>query len=90
MATTTLRLTAAVRPNGGSLPLFSGAIAMDGLQLEQIHVEPQIAAYRRMVRDLAFDVILRLEDTARPHTRRDCVGPHSELFTYQIPGFFDA
>lgn len=56
MATTILRLTAAVRPNGGSLPLCSGAIAMDGLQLEQINVEPQIAAYRRMVRDLAFDV----------------------------------
>ena len=37
-------------------PPQSGAIAMDGLQLEQIHVEPQIAAYRRMVRDLAFDV----------------------------------
>jgi 4,5-dihydroxyphthalate decarboxylase len=56
MATTTLRLTAAVRSNGGSLPLFSGAIALDGLQLEQVKVEPQIAAYRRMVRELAFDV----------------------------------
>ena len=56
MATTTLRLTAAVGPNGGALPLFSGDIAMDGLQLDQITVEPQIAAYRRMVRDLAFDV----------------------------------
>src|SRR4026209_2063464 len=51
-----LRLTAAVRSHGGSLPLFTGAIAMDGLQLEQSNVEPQIAAYRRMVRDLAFDV----------------------------------
>ena len=29
---------------------------MDRLQLDQIKVEPQIAAYRRMVRDLAFDV----------------------------------
>jgi 4,5-dihydroxyphthalate decarboxylase len=56
VATTTLRLTAAVRSHGGALPLFSGAIAMDGLQLDQITVEPQIAAYRRMVRDLAFDV----------------------------------
>jgi 4,5-dihydroxyphthalate decarboxylase len=44
MATTTLRLTAA------------GDIAMDGLQFDHITVEPQIAAYRRMVRDLAFDV----------------------------------
>jgi len=56
MATTTLTLTAAVRSHGGSLPLFSGAIPMHGLRLEQIHVEPQIAAYRRMVRELAFDV----------------------------------
>jgi 4,5-dihydroxyphthalate decarboxylase len=29
---------------------------MDGLRLDHITVEPQIAAYRRMVRDLAFDV----------------------------------
>jgi 4,5-dihydroxyphthalate decarboxylase len=56
MATTTLTLTAAVRSHGGALPLFSGAIAMDGLRLDHIKVEPQIAAYRRMVRDLAFDV----------------------------------
>jgi 4,5-dihydroxyphthalate decarboxylase len=29
---------------------------MEGLRLERITVEPQIAAYRRMVRELAFDV----------------------------------
>jgi len=45
-----------VRSHGGALPLLSGDIAMNGLQLDQIKVEPQIAAYRRMVRDLAFDV----------------------------------
>jgi len=56
VTTTTLRLTAAVRSHGGALPLLSGDIAMDGLQLDQLTVEPQIAAYRRMVRDLAFDV----------------------------------
>jgi 4,5-dihydroxyphthalate decarboxylase len=56
MATTTLTLTAAIRSHGGALPLFSGTIAMDGLRLDHINVEPQIAAYRRMVRDLAFDV----------------------------------
>jgi 4,5-dihydroxyphthalate decarboxylase len=56
MATTALKLTAAVRSHGGALPLFSGAIATDGLRLDHITVEPQIAAYRRMVRDLAFDV----------------------------------
>jgi 4,5-dihydroxyphthalate decarboxylase len=53
---TTLTLTAAVRSHGGALPLFSGEIALDGLRLDYIKVEPQIAAYRRMVRDLAFDV----------------------------------
>jgi 4,5-dihydroxyphthalate decarboxylase len=56
MATTPLTLTAAVRPHGGALLLLSGAIPMDGLRLDHIKVEPQIAAYRRMVRDLAFDV----------------------------------
>ncbi len=29
---------------------------MDGLSLDWIKVEPQIAAYRKMVRELAFDV----------------------------------
>jgi 4,5-dihydroxyphthalate decarboxylase len=53
---TTLTLTAAVRSHGGALPLLSGAIAMEGLRLDVVKVEPQIAAYRRMVRDLAFDV----------------------------------
>src|SRR5919108_5904819 len=56
MATTTLTLTAAVRSHGGALPLFSGAIPMDGLRLDHTTVEPQIAAYRQMVRHLAFDV----------------------------------
>ena len=56
MTTTTLRLTAAIRAHGGALPLLSGAIATDGLRLEHLRVEPQIAAYRRMVRELAFDV----------------------------------
>jgi 4,5-dihydroxyphthalate decarboxylase len=56
MGTTTLTLTAAVRSHGGALPLCSGAISIDGLRLDHIAVEPQIAAYRRMVRDLAFDV----------------------------------
>ena len=56
MATTTLTLTAAVRSHGGALPLCSDAIALDGLRLDWIKVEPQIAAYRKMVRELAFDV----------------------------------
>jgi 4,5-dihydroxyphthalate decarboxylase len=56
VTTTTLRLTAAVRSNGGSLPLFNGEIPLNGLRLDQVKVEPQIAAYRRMVRGLEFDV----------------------------------
>jgi 4,5-dihydroxyphthalate decarboxylase len=51
-----LTLTAAIRSHGGALPLCSGDIALDGLQLDLITVEPQIAAYRRMVRELAFDM----------------------------------
>ena len=56
MPAPTLTLTAAVRPHGGARPLVSGAIAIDGLRLEWLTVEPQIAAYRRMVRELAFDI----------------------------------
>jgi 4,5-dihydroxyphthalate decarboxylase len=56
MTATTLTLTAAIRSHGGALPLCSGAIDMGRLRLEHMAVEPQIAAYRRMVRDLAFDV----------------------------------
>lgn len=56
MAAPTLTLTAAVRPHGGAAPLVSGAVAIDGPRLDWITVEPQIAAYRRMVRELAFDV----------------------------------
>jgi 4,5-dihydroxyphthalate decarboxylase len=54
---TTLTLTAAVRSNGGALPLFEGEVPLrNGLKLEQLKIEPQIAAYRRMVRGLEFDV----------------------------------
>jgi 4,5-dihydroxyphthalate decarboxylase len=56
MRTGTLTLTAAVSPRGGSKPLLDGEIALHGLTLQQIAVEPQIAAYRRMVRGLEFDI----------------------------------
>ena len=56
MAATTLTLTAAVRSHGGALPLVSGTIPMDRLRLDWIKVEPQVAAYRKIVRELAFDV----------------------------------
>src|SRR5262245_22442831 len=51
-----LTLTAAVRAQGPAGPLVNGAVALDGLRLDWLKIEPQIAAYRRMVRDLAFDV----------------------------------
>jgi 4,5-dihydroxyphthalate decarboxylase len=52
----TLTLTAAVRAQGPAGPLISGAVPLNGLRLDWVKVEPQIAAYRRMVRELAFDV----------------------------------
>ena len=52
----TLRLTISVRSQGHTTPLKDGTVALDGIEFEFIEVEPQIAAYRRMVRDLEFDV----------------------------------
>jgi 4,5-dihydroxyphthalate decarboxylase len=52
----TLTLTVAVRAQGPAGPLISGAVPLRGLRLDWVKVEPQIAAYRRMVRELAFDV----------------------------------
>jgi 4,5-dihydroxyphthalate decarboxylase len=49
-------LTVAVRAQGPAGPLLSGAVPLHGLRLDWVKVEPQIAAYRRMVRELAFDV----------------------------------
>jgi 4,5-dihydroxyphthalate decarboxylase len=56
MSTTPLTLTAAVSPRGGAALLFNGDIELDGLRLEHVNVVPQIAAYRRMVRGLEFDI----------------------------------
>lgn len=51
-----LRLTISVRSQGHTKPLKDGTVTMDGVIFEFVEVEPQIAAYRRMVRDLEFDV----------------------------------
>ncbi len=51
----TLRLTISVRSQGHTMPLKDGTVTLDGIAFEFIEVEPQIAAYRRMVRDLEFD-----------------------------------
>jgi 4,5-dihydroxyphthalate decarboxylase len=56
LTTETLTLTAAARSRGGSRPLWNGEIPLNGLKLKQIKVDPQIAAYRRMVRGLEFDI----------------------------------
>ena len=81
MTTTTLTLTAAVRSNGGALPLFNGEIPLrNGLRLEQVKIEPQIAAYRRMVRGLEFDVCELAPTTylcARAYGRRFTAIPTS-------------
>jgi 4,5-dihydroxyphthalate decarboxylase len=49
-------LTMAVGTFGQTRALLEGSIAPDGFRLEPVTVEPMIAAYRRMVRALEFDV----------------------------------
>lgn len=51
-----LRLTFAIADNPHVAAIRSGAISIAGVEPEFVAVSPQIAAYRRMVRDLAFDV----------------------------------
>lgn len=51
-----LHLTIAVRTHGHTAALKDGRVTMDGVVFDFIEVEPQIAAFRRMVRDVEFDV----------------------------------
>jgi 4,5-dihydroxyphthalate decarboxylase len=51
-----LRLNTAIDTYGHTAPLKSGALAVDGLEFEFVEVRPIIAAFRRMVRALEFDV----------------------------------
>lgn len=51
-----LTLTASMRGYGFTTPIKTGAVPVDGVHLNFIEVEPQIAAYRRMVRGLEFDI----------------------------------
>jgi 4,5-dihydroxyphthalate decarboxylase len=55
-ATQTLTLTTALRTHGHTRALKQGEIPMKGVNLSYIEVEPQILAFRRMVRDVAYDV----------------------------------
>jgi 4,5-dihydroxyphthalate decarboxylase len=55
-STKTLRLTTAVRTHGNTAALKRGEVAVQGATLDFKEVEPQILAFRQMVRDVAFDV----------------------------------
>lgn len=56
VAQDSVSLTFAVADNPHVAAIKSGAIGIRGVAPEFIDVKPQIAAYRRMVRDLEFDV----------------------------------
>jgi 4,5-dihydroxyphthalate decarboxylase len=55
-ATRTLDLTTALRTHGHTAALKSGTVPVRGATLSYIEVEPQILAFRRMVRHVAYDV----------------------------------
>jgi 4,5-dihydroxyphthalate decarboxylase len=55
-STKPLTLTTALRTQGHTAALKSGAVPVVGVALSFVEVEPQILAFRRMVRDLAYDV----------------------------------
>ncbi|WP_030899309.1 ABC transporter substrate-binding protein [Streptomyces sp. NRRL F-5126] len=50
------KLTVVVGDYPHAQPLLDGAAAMDGCLVEPVEVKPVIGAYRRMIRDLEFDV----------------------------------
>ncbi|HKA43777.1 MAG TPA: ABC transporter substrate-binding protein [Burkholderiales bacterium] len=56
MPSTPLRLKMAISSQGHTAALKDGSVPIDGIEPEFIEVNPQIAAYRRMVRDVEFDV----------------------------------
>jgi 4,5-dihydroxyphthalate decarboxylase len=56
MAKSPLRLTLAIADYPQSAAIKSGAVPIEGIEPQFINVQPQVAAYRRMVRELEFDV----------------------------------
>lgn len=56
MPATPLRLKMAIATYGHTAALKDGSVPIEGIAPEFVEVQPQIAAYRRMVRDLEFDV----------------------------------
>jgi 4,5-dihydroxyphthalate decarboxylase len=55
-STKTLTLTTALRTHPHTAALKNGEVPTPGVNLSFIEVEPQVLAFRRMVRDLAYDV----------------------------------
>lgn len=51
-----IRLTIAIADQPHVADLKSGAVPIEGVEAEFVTVKPQIAAFRRMVRDVEFDV----------------------------------
>jgi 4,5-dihydroxyphthalate decarboxylase len=56
MPSTPLRLKMAISTLGHTAAIRNGSIPIEGIEPRFIDVNPQIAAYRRMVRDVEFDV----------------------------------
>jgi 4,5-dihydroxyphthalate decarboxylase len=52
----TLTLTTALRTHGHTAALKRGEVPVRGATLSFVEVEPQILAFRQMIRDVAFDV----------------------------------
>jgi len=55
-ADTLLPLKIAIATYGHTVPLKDGSVAIQGVKPDFVKVEPIIAAFRRMVRDVEFDV----------------------------------
>ncbi len=51
-----LQLKIAIASYGHTAPLKDGSVPIEGVQADFVKVEPIIAAFRRMVRDVEFDV----------------------------------
>jgi len=49
-------LKIAIGSTGLTKPIIDGSVQSDGLELQYIHVEPITSAFRRMVRNLEFDI----------------------------------
>ena len=75
MANAPLSLNFAVADYPHTRALLSGRIPIEGVAPNFIKVEPQIAAYRRMVRNVEFDVCEIAPTTYHGPRRRAVRGP---------------